>query len=103
MARRTTGLWGLGLAGAEVLTFDGLVSLLCDMETTVSVILADGTPVVIFILFGLLIAAGIVYGLYAAAKRRKSLQAWARRCGLNFDPAKNTHVDNQYPHFECLQ
>ncbi len=73
------------------------------METTVSVILADGTPVVIFVLFGLLIAAGIVYGLYAAAKRRKTLQTWASRCGLNFDPAKNTHVDNQYSHFECLQ
>ena len=89
--------------GVEYLTFGSRVSLLCDMETMVSVILADGPPVVVFVLFGLVAAAGIVYGLYAASKRRKALQDWAAQCGLEFDAAKNRHVDNQFPQFKCLQ
>ena len=57
----------------------------------------------VIILFVLLVVGLIVYGLYAAAHRRKTLEAWARARGLAFRPDSAHDFDERFPRFDCLR
>lgn len=60
-------------------------------------------PAILFVLFGILAAAGLVWSLYAASQRRKELAAWASSHGLGFDSAKDSALESWLPDFDCLR
>jgi len=61
-----------------------------------------GNPVFLFVLFGMLAAAGLIYSLHAASQRRKELAAWARSHRLAFEAGKNSSLESRFPNFDCL-
>ena len=58
---------------------------------------------VLFLCFGILVAALAIYGWYAAKRRREALEAWAASCGLSFSPAHEYGLDARYPEFDNLR
>jgi len=62
-----------------------------------------GSPIALFVLFGVVFAAIFALALWFAAKRRKDLAAWAQSRGLVFSSAKDSGAEDRYPAFDCLR
>jgi len=60
-------------------------------------------PPVLFWVILVVVAAVLVYGVYAAAKRRKELERWARERGLRFRPSRDSGMGGRFGAFGCLR
>jgi hypothetical protein len=59
-------------------------------------------PLVIIAIIVLFIGLA-AWGIYAAAQRRKELQAWAQAKGLRYSRDKRRNIHSEYPEFKCLR
>lgn len=60
-------------------------------------------PWILFIPFLLMVITLIIWGAYAAAQRRKALQAWAAQRGFTYDSGHDDTFIARYPNFACFK
>jgi len=66
-------------------------------------ILAQGSAVIIFILFIFLVIGLGAWGYIQAQKRREAMAKLARYWGLNFHADKDWDMQDRFPQFKCLR
>ncbi|MCU0782778.1 MAG: DUF3137 domain-containing protein [Verrucomicrobia bacterium] len=62
----------------------------------------DGSGILIFIFFGVLVIVAVIYGAWAAKKRRAELSGLAARLGLRFDPEDDRGLADRFEFLDHL-